>query len=197
MFIGMLFAMAIVLVLYTGAASDDLLMAVLLYGGLIVGMIAALWYSNKVSGGIAGAILGGSGGKIDQTDAHANALISERRYDEAAELYRRAISKNKKNPALRLKLADIYLKLGDFDNCIKYVDEAVRMPKGLSEDERCARINRLADLYLQEKRDPASAVAALELILKDYPRSKHAVFARERIKAIKPATGRATRPRRG
>jgi tetratricopeptide (TPR) repeat protein len=181
----MLFAMAIVMLLYTGAATDDLLTALVVYGGLIIGMFAAFWYSNRLSSGIAGALLGGgSGGKTDPTVARADALVSERKYDDAIGLYLQAIAKNKKNPAPRLKLADLYFRLRDYDNCLKCIEQAVRMRKGLSDDERCSRLNRLADIYLQQKRDRASAIKALQLIVKDYPKSKSAVFARERIKQI-------------
>ncbi len=186
MLIGMLFAMAIVMLLYTGAATDDLLTAVLVYGGLIIGMFAAFWYSSRLSSGISGALLGGgSSGKTDPTMARANALVSERKYDEAVEMYCQAISRNKKDPTPRLKLADLYFKLGDYDNCIKYIEQAVNMPKGLSDSERCSRLNRLADIYLQQKRDDASAIRMLKLIVKDHPKSKYAVFARERIREMR------------
>jgi outer membrane protein assembly factor BamD (BamD/ComL family) len=59
------------------------------------------------------------------------------------------------------------------------------MPKGLSEDERCSRINRLADLYLEHKDDRASAIRGLTLIIKDYPKSRAAIYARERIDQIR------------
>jgi len=180
-----MFAMAIVCILFVRPTFDNTMTAVFVYGGLVVGMIVAFWYSHRLSGGIAGALLGGSGGKIKQVDAHAGALVSERKYNEAIQLYRQAIAKDRKDPSLRLKLADIYLKIRDYDHALEYIEEAVRMPKGLSEDERCQRINRLADLYLQHKGDRASAIRALQLIINDYPRSKSAIFARERIGQIR------------
>ena len=185
MLIGMLFAMAIVCILFIRPTFETTLMAVLFYGGLIVAMIAAFWYSNRLSGGIARALMGGPGGKIKQVDAHAGALVSERKYEEAILLYRQAISKDRKDPSLRLKLVDIYMKIRDYENALKYIEEAIRMPKGMSEDERCLRINRLADLYLRERDDRASAIRALMLIIKDYPKSKSAIFARERIGQIR------------
>jgi tetratricopeptide (TPR) repeat protein len=185
MLIGMLFAMAIVCILFIGPDFETTFTAVLVYGGLIVGMIAAFWYSNKLSGGIAGALTGGPGGSINQVDAHASALVSERKYEEAIQLYRQAIIRRKKDPSLRLKLGDIYIKIRDYDNALKYIEEAIRMPKGLSEHERCLRINRLADLYLQEKDDRGSAIRALKFIITDYPKSRSAIFARERIAQIR------------
>ena len=57
--------------------------------------------------------------------------------------------------------------------------------KGLDEHERCSRINSLADLYIEHKRDRAAAVRALKLILDEFPNSKSALYARERIVGIK------------
>jgi tetratricopeptide (TPR) repeat protein len=185
MLIGMMFAMAIVCMLFIGPSFDSTLVAVLVYGGLIVGMIAAFLYSNRLSSNIAGALMGGPAGKIREVDAHAGALVSERRYKEAIQLYLQAIAKDKRDPSLRLKLADIYLKIRDYENAIKYIEEAIRMPKGLSEDTRCSRINRLADLYLEHKDDRASAIRALQLIMKDYPKTRSAVYARDRIAHIR------------
>jgi tetratricopeptide (TPR) repeat protein len=185
MLIGMMFALAIICILIVRPTFETTLTAVLFYGGIVVGMIAAFWYSRRLSGGIAGALMGGPGGKIKKVDAHASALVSERRYKDAVQLYREAIAKNKKDPSLRLNLADIYLKIRDYDSALKYIEQAVQMPKGMSEDERCSRINRLADLYLEHKDDRASAIRALQLIIKDYPESRSAVFARERIGQIR------------
>ena len=185
MLIGMLMTLAIICILLVGPSFDNMLIAALVYGGLVVGAIMAFIYGNRLSEGIAGALLGGSGGHSNQKPDPADALIAERRYGEAITLYMKVIAKKKKDPAPRLKLADLYMKLRDYDNCIKYIEEAVHMPKGLSDDERCSRLNRLADIYLQQKRDGESAIKALELIVKDHPRSKYAVFARERIREIK------------
>jgi tetratricopeptide (TPR) repeat protein len=180
----MLMAAAILCILVIRPTFDSLWIAVLIYGGMIVGMILAFMYSNRLSSGIAGAMLG-SGGKMKQERDHGDDLITERKYDEAVEFYLKKISKKKKNAVLRLKVADLYLKLRDHKNCIKYMEEAVRLPKGLPLDEQCARINRLADLYLKHKHDRAAAINALKLILQNHPKSRHAVYARERIAGLK------------
>ncbi len=185
MLIGMMMAAAIVCILFIGPTFENTWMAIAVYGGLIVGMVFAFWYSSRLSGGIAGMLMGGSVGKAKQTYGLAERYEIERKYDEAIAVYLKAIAKEKKDPVPRLRLADLYYKVRDFDNCIKYMQEAVQMPKGLSEHERCNRINRLADLYLKHKGDRAAAARALRLILEEFPESKYSVYARERIVQIK------------
>ncbi len=178
-------AMAIICILFIGPTFESTWMAIVVYGGLIVGMILAFWYSGRLSGGIAAALMGGSGARSKEKYALAEKYEIERRYDDAITAYLAAITKEKNDPAPRLKLADLYLKKKDYANCIKYLQEAVLMPKGLPENERCARINRLADLYIQHGRNRAAAVRALRLILRDYPEGRYALYARERIVQIK------------
>ncbi len=184
MLIGMLFALAIICILIIGPTFENIWVAILVFGGMIVAMILAFIYSSRLSGGIAGALLG-SGGRMKKERDQGDFFIDARKYDEAVKFYLREISKKKKDATLRLKLADVYLKLKDYKNCIKYMEEAVRIPKGLPPDEQCARINRLADLYLKHKRDRTAAIGALKLILANHPTSRHASYARERIAEIK------------
>jgi tetratricopeptide (TPR) repeat protein len=188
--IGMLMTIAIIGILLVGPTFDNMLVAVLVYGGMVIATILAFVYGNRISEGIARALLGGSGGHSNQKTDPGKALIAERRYDEAIALYIKVIAKRKKDPAPRLKLADLYMKLRDYDNCIKYMEEAVRLAGGLDEEERCSRINRIADLYLKHKRDRASAIAVLELIPREHPRGKYAGYARERIAEIRKGTQR-------
>jgi tetratricopeptide (TPR) repeat protein len=185
MLIGMMMTLGIICLLIIGPTFENTWVAIAVYGGLIVGAILAFYYSDRLSGGIANTIMGGSGGKTKQAYSLAERYVTERKYAEAIEEYLKAIAKEKKNPVPRLRLADIYYKLRDYDNCIKYLSEAVQLPKGLDEHERCNRINRLADLYIEQKRDRAAAVRALKLILNEFPKSKSALYARERIVEIK------------
>lgn len=189
MLIGMLFALAIVCILFVGPTFDNILMAIIVYGGLIVAMILAFVYSSRLSSGIAGFLMGGPGGKADTRFQLAEKYEIEHRYNEAIETYMQMIAKDKKDALARLKLADLYAKLRDHDNCMKYLEEAVLLPKGLpkglSENERINRINRLADMYLKHKRDRRSAVKVLRVIVNEHPKSRYAVYARERIVQIK------------
>jgi tetratricopeptide (TPR) repeat protein len=186
MLIGMLIALAIVGLLYAGPSFDNTLVAIAVYGGIILGMILAWWYMHNLSGGLADFMLGGGGGgKAKASFDQAERCEAEQRYDEAIEIYKRAIEKTPKDPEPRKRLANVYHTLHDYDNCIKYMLEALSLSKSMDEAERCTLMNRIADLYLQHKGDRASAARMLMRIVKEFPKSKYAVYARERIVHIK------------
>ena len=186
MLIGMLMAALIVGLLFIGPSFENIWVAIAVYGGIIVGMILAWWYSGRLSGGIAGFILGGSaGGDLKETYSLAEKDETEHRYGDAIEHYRRAIEKDRKSPLPRIKLADLHYKLGDYDQCIKYMREALRLSKTMSESERYSLINRIADVYLEKKGDPASALEVLRRIIKESPGSRYAVYAQDRMLQIR------------
>jgi hypothetical protein len=186
MLIGMLMTVAIICLLVAGPTIENTLVAIAVYGGMILGTILVFWYSQRVSGGIADFFMGGSGSqKVNETFGLADRYEAQHKYEDAIEVYLRAINKDKKNPLPRKKLADLYYKLGDYDNSITYMQETLDIPKAMSQDERCTLMNRIADLYLQHKHDKRSAVAILKRLVKELPDSKYAVYARERIVQIK------------
>lgn len=186
MLIGMLLAVVIVGLLVTGAGPDDVLVAIALYGGLIVAMILAFIYSERLSLGIAGFFLGGSaGGRVQETYSLAERYEVEHKFEDAIRTYLEALERDRRNPTPRLRLADLYYRLGDYDNCVKYMHEALSVTPKMSQSERCAVMNRIADVYLQHKRDPASAVAILKQLIREFPKSKSALYARDRIARIR------------
>lgn len=186
MLIGMLMTLAIIGLLYAGPDFDNTMVAIAVYGGVILGMILAWWYMQRASGGIADFFMGGSERqKVDETFSRAERYEIEQKYDEAIELYHGAIKKKPKNPVPRKKLGDLYFKLGDYGNSIKYMLEILDLPKGVSDDERCTLMNRIADLYLHQKKDKRSAMAILKRLVREFPDSKYAAYARERIVQIR------------
>ena len=186
MLIGMLMAVLIVGLLFIGPTFENIWVTVAVYGGIIMGMILAWWYSGRLSGGIAGFILGVSdGGTAKETYSLAEKYETEHKYEEAIEHYRRAIEKDKKNPQPRMRVADLHYRLGDYDHCIAYLQEALKLYKTMSEGERCSLMNRIADVYLERKRDPVSALKVLGRIVKEFPDSRYAVYARDRMLQIR------------
>ncbi len=186
MLIEMLMVVAIIALLLVGPSFENVWLAVAIYGGVIGGMVLIWWFSSRLSGGVAGFLSGTSGGgKVKQTYSLAEKYEVEHKYKAAIELYKQAFKKDRKNPAPRKKLANLYYKLRDYDNCLKYMHEALSMPGEMSETERCDLMNRIADVYLQFKHDRASAVAILKRIINEFPQSKYAVYARDRIVQIK------------
>jgi len=185
MLIGMLFTVAIICILVVGPSFDNVMVAIAIYGGIILGMIVLWWYSSKWTGGITDFFMGVSGGKAKETYHLAEKYEIEHNYEAAMDVYRKAIEKDKKNPEPRTKLADLYHKLGDFDKCVKYMEESLALSRSMSAGERVAVLNRIADLHLHSRNDPASAISVLRRIVKDFPDTKFALNARERMVNIK------------
>lgn len=177
----MLLVILIIGMLIAGPSIVDMWMLAAVIGGLLV----ALWYTRRISGGIADLLVGGMGSrKSEQTYSLAQRYETDHNYEAAIDQYLLAIKKTKKDPTPRMKLANLYYKLGDYDNCLTYMNDALRVSTRMSLYDRCTLANRIADLYLQHKGDTASAVAVLKQIVEDEPTSKYAEYARDRISEI-------------
>ena len=187
MLIGMLMAVLIIGLLVAGPTFENIWVAVAVYGGIILGMILAFRYSSGLAGGIANSLMGGSarGGKADMLYAEAKKCELERNYKGAVEIYRRAIKMDAKNPEPRKRMADLYLRLRKYDAAIGCMGEILDRCRGMTDGERCSLMNRMADIHLSNKRDPASAVEVLERLVEQYPKSTSALYARERIAEIR------------
>jgi outer membrane protein assembly factor BamD (BamD/ComL family) len=65
------------------------------------------------------------------------------------------------------------------------MNEALDMCGKMTPDERCALVNRMADIYLKHKKDRAAAIKILSRIIDEYPKSASAGYAQERIAALR------------
>ena len=185
MLIQLLIVVLIIGLLYAGPTFDNILITLAFYFGVIGSLIAGFWYAGRVSGSIADVILGGFGNeKTDLTLALAEQHERERKYQSAIDLYKKAIAKNRKNPAPRLKLANLYLRLKKYDLCLGCMEETLQACRGMPMSERCTLMNRMADICLQHKQDPAAASKILLRIISEYPESTYAAYARERIENL-------------
>ncbi len=181
MLIQMLLVVLIIGMLIAGPSVGD----VWTLAGVIVVFIILVWYSRRLLGGIADLLLGDmSSRKVEQTYSLAQKYETDHNYDAAIDEYLLAIRKNKKDPTPRMKLANLYYHLGDYDNCLVYMNDALHVSKRMSPENRCTLANRIADLYLQHKGDSASAVAVLKQIVDGFPTTKYAEYARDRISQI-------------
>ena len=181
MLIQMLLVVLIIGMLIAGPSVADIWTLAAVIGGLLL----MLWYSRRFSEGIANLLLGGMGStREEQTYSLGEKYEIEHDYDAAIEQYMLAARKDKKSPTPRLKLANLYYKLEDYDNCLKYLEEALRMSKGMPVDNRCTVVNRVADIYIQNKQDSSSAVRVLKRFAEQFPNTQYASYARDRISQI-------------
>jgi tetratricopeptide (TPR) repeat protein len=186
MLIEMLLVILIIGLIVAGPSFKNIWVGIAVYGGIIGGLVFAWWYSRQLSGSIADLLLGGMGGdKVKPTYGLAEKYEMEHNYEAAINQYLLAIKKDKKNPTPRLKLANLYYRLEDYDNCLRHMEEALRISKAIPLDNRCTTVNRIADIYIQHKADPNSAVRILKELADKHPATKYAAYARDRIARIK------------
>jgi tetratricopeptide (TPR) repeat protein len=184
MLIQLLIVILIIGLLYAGPTFDNILITLAFYGGIIGGLAVAFWYAGRLSGGIADALLGGSGGRTDPTFGRAEQYERERKFQAAIELYQKAISKDKRNPTPRLKLADLHLRLRNYDLALQQMKETLQVCRRMPMSERCALMNRMADIHLQHRKDSAAAAQILSQIISEFPDTKYSAYARERIAGL-------------
>lgn len=152
------------------------------YSSIIAGVIFAFIYSGKLSAGITDLFLGGSGGeKRNEALAEAKRCETEKNYPAALSLYQKAIAKDRKNPAIRLQAANLCFRLRKYDLCIRHMRETLDVCRKMPMSERCVLMNRMADIYLQYGKNPNAATEILSRIITEFPDSKYAAYARERI----------------
>jgi hypothetical protein len=65
------------------------------------------------------------------------------------------------------------------------MEESLALSSDMSAAERVAVMNRIADLHLHNRNDPAAALSVLRRIIKDFPDTSFALYARERGANIK------------
>ncbi|RJP17803.1 MAG: hypothetical protein C4520_15650 [Candidatus Abyssobacteria bacterium SURF_5] len=186
MLLQLLIVVLIIGLLVAGPSFENILITIGFYGGIIGSLVVAFLYAGRVSGGIADFLSGiPVSGKTDRAIARAERSELERGYEEAVRLYQQIISKDRKNPAPRLKLAELHFKLRDYDKYLQQMHEMLDACRKMPMSERCALINRMADIYLQRKKDPAAAVEILSRIIAEFPKTKYAGYARERIAGLR------------
>ncbi len=182
--IQLLLVLFIIGLLLGGPSCGNIWLTRLFYTGIIGFVILAFWYSNRLSSGIANFLFGGSAGKANDALLRAERLEGQNNFRSAVEAYEEAIQKDKKNPAPQLKLANLYFRLREYDKGLQCMLDALQKGKNISASERCSAMNRMADIYIQHKKNPAAAVEILSRIIAEYPNSKYARYARERIAGI-------------
>jgi tetratricopeptide (TPR) repeat protein len=187
MLIQLLVVVAIIAILYARPTFGNIFVTIAFYGGMLGGLVFLFWYSRRLSGGIADALLGGGmkSGKADQLIHLAERHEHEEEYDAAVELYERAIAKDKRNPAPRVKLAELYLGLEKYDLYLKHMKNALQDCPRIPMSDRCTHLNRMADICLYQQNSPKAAIEILSRIIKEFPHSKYALYAKERIEGLR------------
>jgi tetratricopeptide (TPR) repeat protein len=125
-------------------------------------------------------------GKVAKDYSKARWLVTQERFEEAIEEFRRDLEEEPENIALRMEIAEILSRdMEDFHQAISEMEECLNFPVG--EAQAASILNRIADIHETNLGDPRTAIAALSRIAQDRPGTKAAARAYQRIEAIRAA----------
>jgi len=123
--------------------------------------------------------------RVEVMPSASRAAAAERRGDfaEAERLYREVIRRTPGDPGPRRQLAELLARLGRSDEAIeeyRRLMHVVRTPA----DKYLVAFD-IADIIANQKKDVWGAIEELEHILREFPESTSAAFARERIAILR------------
>lgn len=113
------------------------------------------------------------------------ALVMQRRLDEALALYEHRIATEPGNAAARIRAADLYAGEGaNPSRAAELFREVQRIP-GVAAKDGVYACNRLADLYLGPLAEPGRAIVELRKLIDLYPGTPGAAQARIALAELK------------
>lgn len=147
-------------------------------GTLFVTFVLPNW-ASRVSQSVYG-----SNEEVDEPAIlhEARSLLAKGEYEEAIQVFRRAVEED---PANRLPWTEIARIQG------RYLEQPGAAAQTLAEalasrewpeEDQAFLLFRLADLHREDPQGRAQAVAALERVIREFPDSRHAMNARHRLK---------------
>lgn len=142
-------------------------------------------------GDAAGAVarriyMGGKGTPYDEGFSQEQALVMQRDYAGALELFEHRIQAMPGEPRVRIAAADLYATHGrNPERACELYREVQRTP-GLGSGHDIYVSNKLADLYLGPLKTPGRALVEFRRLIQRYPDSAAAAHARSALDNLKP-----------
>lgn len=157
--------------------------------GMVVAYVVSVYSALaiiRLGAAPAARIYGGSDTTpYEEQYSHEQALVMQRRVDEALALYEHRIALEPTNAAARIRAAELYA--GSAANPARAAElfrEVQRIP-GVAAKDGVYACNRLADLYLGPLGEPGRAVVELRKLIDWYPGTPGAAQARIALAELK------------
>jgi len=161
----------------------------LLFAIVILGFLAlfiALPLAQTLSEALMNKLFAVNKGKVPKNYSKARCLVTQERFEEAIAEFRRDLEEEPENIALRMEIAEILSRdMKHFHQAISEMEECLNFPVG--EAKAASILNRIADIYETDLGDSHAAIAALSRIAQDWPGTKAAERANQRIEGIRAA----------
>ena len=132
---------------------------------------------------VAGGLFYPDKGRMMKECSRARSLAAQGKFEQAIEEYRRALEKEPDNVRLRMDIAEIYSReMKDFRRAVAELEECLNIRLG--ENQGTSVLNRIADIYETDLRDPDAAVEAPSRITRKWPLTVSAERAEQRMEGI-------------
>ena len=157
---------------------------------LAFGILIAFPAGRAISQGFLDRLFAVNKGKVPKDYSRAKWLVTQERFPEAVEEFRKALEEEPESVSIRMEIADIcsrYLK--DFGRAISELEACLQLP--VSEAQGASILNRIADIQEESFADAAAAIRTLHRISERWPASKAAERAEQRIQTIQQTSSGA------
>ena len=123
--------------------------------------------------------------RVEVAPSFSRAELAERRqdFDEAERLYREVARRERRNPRARRRLAQLLAGRGRLDEAIEEYRGVLKLLKAPA--DMYVVVFEVADILAGGKGDIEGAIAELEAILAEYPKSSSAAYAHERLAGLR------------
>ncbi|MBI4831529.1 MAG: tetratricopeptide repeat protein [Candidatus Lindowbacteria bacterium] len=95
--------------------------------------------------------------------------------------YEKVLANDPKDTVARLRLAELCLQSGEYLKAAAAYETMVAQKRRLSMGSRCSALTMLSEIYAKRLGDIERARKCLQMIVKDYPETKYARYAAERL----------------
>lgn len=151
---------------------------------LALGVLFALPIGRAVSQSFLDKLFALNKGKVSKDYSRAKWLLTQERFEEALEEFRKTLEEDPHNVTIRMEIAEILSRdLKNFVQAISQFEACLKLP--VSEAQGASILNRIADIQEEGLGDCHAAVATLRRVLERWPGTKAAERAEQRIRTLR------------
>jgi tetratricopeptide (TPR) repeat protein len=151
---------------------------------LALGILMAFPAGRAISQGFLNSLFALNKGKVSKDYSRAKWLVTQERFSEAVEEFRKALEDEPDNISVRMEIAEILSRdLKDFGRAVSEFETCLELR--VSEAQGAIILNRIADIREENLSDADAAIRTLRRIGERWPASKAAERAEERIRTLR------------
>lgn len=145
----------------------------------------ALWFSNRAGNAMRYVTEGGSSTPYEDQFSQEQALVMQRDYPAALELFEQRIARSPGDARARLAAADLYMTHGENPRRAAELYREVQRLPAVHTGQDVYASNRLADLYLGPLHEPGRALVEFRRLIDRYPGTTAAAHAKMALANLK------------